>query len=96
MAEEVIQARHIELLDAEEEPSLILEGTNEKSKAGLRISSVEENSPMVTLNIDLERGHPYLLLRTKPEGAAALITFVDGEPVLLLRNDDGSERTITP
>lgn len=44
MAEVVIQAKRIELLDAQGHPSLILTGRDEVGRAGLVMSSFEETS----------------------------------------------------
>jgi hypothetical protein len=96
MAEEVIQARSIELLDAQGQPSLILTGRDEEGRAGLMVSSVEEDAPLVTLGIDMESGNPFFLMGNSEEGASVSITFIEGRVLLALRNADGGELTITP
>ena len=95
--QEVIQAKRIELLDDQGEPSLILTGRYEENKAAVIVSSVEENAPLATLGIDLDSGRPFFLLGTRGEGgASASITLDGGRVYLNLRNVDGSGLTITP
>jgi hypothetical protein len=99
VADDVLQARSIELLDDQGQPSLILSGTDEEGKAGLIVSRVEADAPMVTIGIDQERNAPFLLMATTTDeegGASAAVFFDDGEVFLTLRNADGSEMTITP
>jgi hypothetical protein len=61
VAEDVIRARRIELLDDEGNVSVVLEGEAE-GRAGLLISTPEAGAPTITIGIDRASGNPFIFM----------------------------------
>ena len=95
MAEDVIRARRIELLDSEGNTSIILQGEG-SGAAGLMISTPGEDAPKAAIMLDREDGRPHILLEEKDSDAHIFASIRGGQAYLRLRNADGSELTLTP
>jgi hypothetical protein len=94
MAEDVIRARRIELLDEDGNVSVVLEGEAE-GRAGLLISTPEAGAPTTTIGIDRASGNPFIYMHSGGE-ASIFATFDAGEASVRLTNEDGARLTITP
>lgn len=94
MAEDVIRARRIELLDADGNVSVVLEGEAE-GRAGLLISTPEAGSPTTTIGLDRASGNPFIYMHSG-RGASIFATFEAGEASVRLTNEDGTRLTLAP
>ena len=94
MAEDVIQARRIELLDDEGNVSVILEG-EAGSRAGLLVSTPGAGATTTTIGMDRASGNPFIYMHSG-RGASIFATFESGEASARLTNEDGSRLTIAP
>ncbi len=94
MAEDMIRARRIELLDDEGNVSVILKGEAE-GRAGLLISTPEGGAPTTTIGLDRASGNPFIYMHSG--GKASIFATIDaGEARVRLKNEDGTEVTIAP
>ena len=94
MAEDIIRARRIELLDDEGNVSVILKGEAE-GRAGLLISTPEGGAPTTTIGLDRASGNPFIYMQSG--GKASIFATIDaGEARVRLKNEDGTEVTIAP
>jgi hypothetical protein len=94
VAEDVIRARRIELLDDEGNVSVVLEG-EAKGQAGLLISTPEAAAPTTTIGINRASGNPFIYMHSGGK-ASIFATFEAGEARVRLKNEDGTEVTIAP
>jgi hypothetical protein len=94
VAEDVIRARRIELLDDEGNVSVVLEGES-KGQAGLLISHPEAGAATTTIGIDRASGNPFIRMHSGGQ-ASIFATFEAGEASLRLRNEDGTRLNIAP
>ena len=96
MAEDVIQARRIELLDEQGNPSLVLTARDEEGKAALTVSSVGEDAPRAMIGIDFEEGTPFLILQEAGgTGAHIFATILNGRAYIRLSDADGSQTDLS-
>jgi hypothetical protein len=94
VAEDVIRARRIELLDAEGNVSVVLKGEAE-GRAGLLISTPEAGAPTTTIGMDRASGNPFIYMDSG--GKASIFATLDaGEARVRLTNEDGTRLTIAP
>jgi hypothetical protein len=94
VAEDMIRARRIELLDDEGNVSVILKGEAE-GRAGLLISTPEGGAPTTTIGLDRASGNPFIYMHSG--GKASIFATIDaGEARVRLKNEDGTEVTIAP
>ena len=94
MAEDVIRAGRIELLDDEGNVSVVLEG-EAGGRAGLLISAPEAGAPTTTIGMDRASGNPFIYMHTG--GRASIFATLDaGEASVRLTNEDGTRLTIAP
>jgi hypothetical protein len=94
VAEDMIRARRIELLDDEGNVSVILKGEAE-GRAGLLISTPEGGAPTTTIGLDRASGNPFIYMHSGGK-ASIFATFEAGEARVRLKNEDGTEVTIAP
>ncbi len=94
MAEDVIRARRIELLDDEGNVSVVLEG-EAGGRAGLFISTPEAGAPTTTIGINRASGNPFIYMHSG--GEASIFATIDaGEARVRLTNEDGTRLTLAP
>ena len=67
MAEDVIRARRIELLDDDGNVSVVLEGEAE-GRAGLLVSTPEAGAPTTTIGMDRASGNPFIYMHSLAVG----------------------------
>jgi hypothetical protein len=94
VAEDVIQAKRIELLDEDGNVSVVLEG-EAGGRAGLLISTPEAGAPRTMIGMDKASGNPFIYMHSG-RGASIFATFESGEASARLTNEDGSRLTIAP
>jgi hypothetical protein len=94
VAEDVIRARRIELLDDEGNVSVVLEG-EAGGRAGLLISTPEAGAPATTIGINRASGTPFIYMHSGDK-ASIFATLDAGEARVRLKNEDGTEVTIAP
>jgi hypothetical protein len=94
VAEDVIQARRIELLDDAGNVSVVLKG-EAGSRAGLLISAPEAGAPITTIGLDRASGNPFLYMHSGGK-ASIFATFDAGQASVRLTNEDGTSVTIAP
>lgn len=95
MAEDVIQAKRIELLDSQGNKSMVLEA-EANGHASLMISAPGEGAPIAMINLDRESGNAHILLEEAHSGAHIFASVDDGRAYIRLRNADGTQMTISP
>ena len=94
MAEDVIQARRIELLDDEGNVSVILEG-EAGSRAGLLVYTPGAGATTTTIGMDRASGNPFIYMHSG--GEASIFATIDaGEARVRLKNEDGTRLTLAP
>jgi hypothetical protein len=94
VAEDVIRARRIELLDDEGDVSVVLEGEAE-DRAGLLISAPEAGAPTTTIGMDRASGNPFIYMHSG-RGASIFATFDAGVASVRLTNEDGTRLILAP
>ncbi len=100
MEQETIRARRIELYNDRGENTVALEGGGDGAHPGIVVvgptGADGTPSTSVTLILREDTNSPYFLL-SGGGGAAVVVSFDDdGQPMLTLRKDDGTERAIEP
>jgi hypothetical protein len=85
VAEDVLRARRVELLDERGRPSVVLEGRRRDGRAGLVVSSVEEGVR-----------NPFSELGIEGEGASVYIAIWEGRVHLKLTNSNGDQAIMAP
>jgi hypothetical protein len=94
VADDVIRARRIELLDDEGNVSVVLEGEAE-GRAGLLISTPDAGVQTTTIGLDRASGNPFIYMHSG-RGASIFATFIEGEASVRLTNEDGTRLTLSP
>ncbi len=94
MAEDVIRARRIELLDEDGNVCVVLKG-EAGGRAGLLISTPAAGAPTTTIGMDRASGNPFIYMHSG-RGASIFATFEAGEASVRLTNEDGTRLTIAP
>ncbi len=97
LEQETIRARRIELEDDEGNLKLVLEGGKARGEEnpGLIVYGPDGPASGVAISVNLESGVPYIAAYTVGDGRM-LLTFFDGVAVVQMKNEDGTEGTLTP
>jgi riboflavin biosynthesis pyrimidine reductase len=95
MEQEAIRARTIELVNDRGETTMTLDGGGEDREPGIAIVGPDGDAPAVMILVRRDTRVPYIMAKTA--GRVVWLTFdEDGGPELILRDRDGTHRTIRP
>jgi hypothetical protein len=95
MEQETIRARTIELVNDRGETTMTLDGGGEEREPGIAIATDDGYASAVMILVRRDTRVPYIMAKTA--GAVMWLTFdEDGDPKLILRDRDGTHRTIRP
>jgi hypothetical protein len=95
MEQEAIRARTIELVNDQGETTMTLDGGGEDREPGIAIVGPDGDASAVMILVRRDTRVPYIMAKTA--GRVVWLTFdEDGDPKLILRDRDGTHRTIRP
>jgi hypothetical protein len=94
--QDTIRARSIELVNEYGDRTLVLDGGGSDAEPGMIIYSPDGPVAALTILVRREDSMPMFLMNTIGRGAVLISFQPDGQPILHLRAEDGSERSITP
>lgn len=98
MAEDVIRAQRIELVDTDGNLSIVVDGgrTTEGGAPGLIVYGPDGPTSSIAFNVDRESGKPVLGLFDAGGGEITITFNRAGEASIYLTSEDGQTREITP
>ena len=96
MEQETIRARTIELVNDRGETTMTLDGGGGDREPGIAIIGPDGNASAVMILVRRDTRVPYIMAKTAA-GTVVWLTFdEDGDPNLILWDQDGTHRTIRP
>ena len=96
MEQETIRARSIELVNDRGETTMTLDGGGEEREPGIAVVGPDGDASAIMILVRRDTQVPYIMAKTAT-GTVVWLTFdEDGDPKLILWDQDGTHRTIRP
>ena len=96
MEQETIRARTIELVNDQGETTMTLDGGGEDREPGIAVVGPDGDASAIMILVRRDTRVPYIMAKTAA-GTVVWLTFdEDGDPKLILWDQDGTHRTIRP
>ena len=96
MEQETIRARTIELVNDQGETTMTLDGGGEDREPGIAVLGPDGDASAIMILVRRDTRVPYIMAKTAA-GTVVWLTFdEDGDPKLILWDQDGTHRTIRP